>query len=517
MDGIHGARRRLLCTWSSVVEEGVIEVVETVALIKEPQLRVEAYGAERGVRKQRQEALLGDAVCGARRGGVAARVTEVSLAQRRQAQQPRQDGVGEHGVGVLQPQALEAVQAHEAPPQRALVLHVQRRLAEVQRAQRRELGQESWARPHGPGERQRCDRRAAVEGTAGEGPGLEAHQCRHGNGLQCGELAEVPQGLDSQRRLNRDAPQCRAQHPERLDWAALATVRSHVRARTGAGVDAEVRQAEPDGEAAQATVGGACGQPNAEALQPRAALGQPCEVVVVQVGRQLQWWMGGEGVTNPLCNAHTTGVDVLWAGLPMITLPLQKMATRVAMSLAFACGLGPEMVVYSLDEYEERAVMYATNPELLKALRGKLSRNRFTCPLFDTARWVVNFERALFAMWKLYCRGRHPSPFKILEDDRAFPLHGSNKDEAKERSQRKGRIHKELAAEMQSGHSASQLRVGRIQTRRSKLGKGSGYCNQWCMGRWCVIQEHNEQQSPASAQGRASGVDRQADITMIAR
>eukprot|EP00850_Spirogloea_muscicola_P014424 SM000103S09516 [mRNA] locus=s103:488527:496923:+ [translate_table: standard] len=127
---------------------------------------------------------------------------------------------------------------------------------------------------------------------------------------------------------------------------------------------------------------------------------------------------------TPLCNAHTTGVDVLWAGLPMITLPLQKMATRVAMSLAFACGLGPEMVVYSLDEYEERAVMYATNPELLKALRGKLSRNRFTCPLFDTARWVVNFERALFAMWKLYCRGRHPSPFKILEDDRAFPLHG---------------------------------------------------------------------------------------------
>eukprot|EP00850_Spirogloea_muscicola_P021471 SM000250S08729 [mRNA] locus=s250:111942:120200:- [translate_table: standard] len=127
---------------------------------------------------------------------------------------------------------------------------------------------------------------------------------------------------------------------------------------------------------------------------------------------------------TPLCNAHTTGVDVLWAGLPMITLPLQKMATRVAMSLAFACGLGPDMVVYSLDEYEERAVMYATNPELLKVLRGKLSRNRLTCPLFDTTRWVVNFERALFAMWRLYCKGRHPSPFKALEDDRAFPRHG---------------------------------------------------------------------------------------------
>ena len=24
---------------------------------------------------------------------------------------------------------------------------------------------------------------------------------------------------------------------------------------------------------------------------------------------------------TPLCNGHTTGVDVLWAGTPMITLP----------------------------------------------------------------------------------------------------------------------------------------------------------------------------------------------------
>jgi hypothetical protein len=48
---------------------------------------------------------------------------------------------------------------------------------------------------------------------------------------------------------------------------------------------------------------------------------------------------------RPLCNAHTTGTDVLWAGLPMVTLPLEKMATRVAMSLCHAAGCGDEMVV----------------------------------------------------------------------------------------------------------------------------------------------------------------------------
>jgi hypothetical protein len=55
---------------------------------------------------------------------------------------------------------------------------------------------------------------------------------------------------------------------------------------------------------------------------------------------------------SPLCNAHTTGTDILWAGLPMITLPLEKMATRVAGSLCVATGLGEEMIVnrYILDE-----------------------------------------------------------------------------------------------------------------------------------------------------------------------
>ena len=53
------------------------------------------------------------------------------------------------------------------------------------------------------------------------------------------------------------------------------------------------------------------------------------------------WFVFG----RPLCNAHTTGTDILWAGLPMVTLPLEKMATRVAGSLCLATGVGEEMIV----------------------------------------------------------------------------------------------------------------------------------------------------------------------------
>lgn len=42
----------------------------------------------------------------------------------------------------------------------------------------------------------------------------------------------------------------------------------------------------------------------------------------------------------------------------------------------------------SMKEYEDKAVFLALNPPKLHALRNKLKAVRFTCPLFDTARWV---------------------------------------------------------------------------------------------------------------------------------
>ncbi|OMO84608.1 Tetratricopeptide TPR-1 [Corchorus capsularis] len=124
---------------------------------------------------------------------------------------------------------------------------------------------------------------------------------------------------------------------------------------------------------------------------------------------------------TPLCNAHTTGTDILWAGLPMVTLPLEKMATRVAGSLCLATGLGDEMIVNSMKEYEERAVSLALNRPKLQALTDKLKAVRLSCPLFDTARWVRNLERSYFKMWNIHCSGQQPQHFKVTENDFDFP------------------------------------------------------------------------------------------------
>ena len=58
------------------------------------------------------------------------------------------------------------------------------------------------------------------------------------------------------------------------------------------------------------------------------------------------------------------GCDVLWGGCPMVTLPLERMASRVAASLCYATGLGPHMVVHSQQEYEVRPGLALAPPAL---------------------------------------------------------------------------------------------------------------------------------------------------------
>ena len=64
---------------------------------------------------------------------------------------------------------------------------------------------------------------------------------------------------------------------------------------------------------------------------------------------------------TPLCNGHTTGMDVLWAGTPVLTLPLETLASRVAASQVTALGF-PDLVATTRENYEEKAVFYGNNP-----------------------------------------------------------------------------------------------------------------------------------------------------------
>jgi predicted O-linked N-acetylglucosamine transferase (SPINDLY family) len=113
-------------------------------------------------------------------------------------------------------------------------------------------------------------------------------------------------------------------------------------------------------------------------------------------------------------NAHTTGSDALWAGVPVLTCLGSAFASRVGASLVRAVGLD-ELVTTSLQDYQGLALKLASDPFHLRALRDRLARNRKTYPLFDTARFARHIEAAYTTMWQRYQSGQMPQAFAVAE------------------------------------------------------------------------------------------------------
>lgn len=111
-------------------------------------------------------------------------------------------------------------------------------------------------------------------------------------------------------------------------------------------------------------------------------------------------------------NAHTTASEALWAGLPVLTCLGSHFVGRVAGSLLTAIGL-PELITTSLDDYEREARVLARAPARLGALRARLAANRLTAPLFDTPRYVRNYEAALERMVEMREAGLAPAAFAV--------------------------------------------------------------------------------------------------------
>jgi len=111
-------------------------------------------------------------------------------------------------------------------------------------------------------------------------------------------------------------------------------------------------------------------------------------------------------------NGHTTTSDALWAGVPLITLQGNHYASRVASSVLTAVGL-PELVTYQLEDYEKLAVRLAKHADELRAVRGKLTQNRLTQPLFDTSRFTKDLETAYKEMWRISLAGEPPRRIEV--------------------------------------------------------------------------------------------------------
>ncbi|MBF0185528.1 MAG: tetratricopeptide repeat protein [Magnetococcales bacterium] len=110
--------------------------------------------------------------------------------------------------------------------------------------------------------------------------------------------------------------------------------------------------------------------------------------------------------------SHTTGSDALWAAAPMVTYAGPTFASRVAGSLLSYVGL-PELVTFSLADYEALALALAHDPQRLATIKAKLQRNLPNAPLFDTPRFARSLEKSYEIMWERYRAGLAPDHIDV--------------------------------------------------------------------------------------------------------
>ncbi|HEY1877591.1 MAG TPA: tetratricopeptide repeat protein, partial [Rhizomicrobium sp.] len=90
-------------------------------------------------------------------------------------------------------------------------------------------------------------------------------------------------------------------------------------------------------------------------------------------------------------NAHATGCDALWAGLPLLTQRGTAFAGRVCASLLAALDL-PELIAETEADYELTALALGRDPQRLGDMRARLATNRTTALPFDTSRLTRDIE-----------------------------------------------------------------------------------------------------------------------------
>ncbi len=97
-------------------------------------------------------------------------------------------------------------------------------------------------------------------------------------------------------------------------------------------------------------------------------------------------------------NAHTTAMESLFMGCPLITCPGKEYTNRVGGALLTALEL-PELICKNIHEYEDKIIQLCQNPDQLKKLRQKVLEKGKTSPLFDMKKFTKSFEKACQDMY----------------------------------------------------------------------------------------------------------------------
>jgi protein O-GlcNAc transferase len=92
-------------------------------------------------------------------------------------------------------------------------------------------------------------------------------------------------------------------------------------------------------------------------------------------------------------------------GVPFVTLAGQTPAARMGVSIATNLG-HPEWIAHTPDEYVEKAVMLAADPQKLNRIRLGLRQQLMDSPLMDSGKFSRSLEAAYRRVWREWCSSK---------------------------------------------------------------------------------------------------------------
>jgi predicted O-linked N-acetylglucosamine transferase (SPINDLY family) len=141
------------------------------------------------------------------------------------------------------------------------------------------------------------------------------------------------------------------------------------------------------------------------ALLEQAGIGADRVVFAAKVGRAeyFERYQTLDIALDPFpYNGHTSTLDALWMGVPVITLAGRTAVGRGGVSILTNAGLNA-LIARTPEEYVGSAVEQAGNLSALAELRAGLRARMQDSPLMDGKQYATEMEAAFRQMWRRWC------------------------------------------------------------------------------------------------------------------
>ena len=98
-------------------------------------------------------------------------------------------------------------------------------------------------------------------------------------------------------------------------------------------------------------------------------------------------------------NGHTTSIEMLQSGIPLITLEGRHFASRVSASLLHALGI-EDLVAKDIDGYKEIVSTLINDASALSSLKNKIQQQLSESKLMDRRFFARSFEDTILGIIK---------------------------------------------------------------------------------------------------------------------